>query len=208
MRNIYKTVSFACLVSGLAVLAGPAQSGAAVPAPANSSAPIGHSAFPEVERRAAAQEGLSEQDKTFLMTAAQSQMLQLEVSRVAIKRAKSPGIRRFAEATVKFIGGANRRLENIASEFGMSLPKIPPDDVQNAHQALDQASDPDHDYLAGIISDTAKIDDLYKEEASSAKNPVLARYAQEALPRLRQHYRNAHNLLAQRPTREKSLAHG
>ena len=129
------------------------------------------------------------------MTAAQSQMLQLDASRVAIKRTRNPGIRRFAEATVKYVGQAQRRLEMIAGEFGVSLPKIPPDEVQTSNQALDKAPDPDRDYLRGIISDTAKVSGLYKDESSSAKNPVLARYAQEALPRLRQHYRNANNLL-------------
>lgn len=200
MQKSYRLTSLACVVCGFAVVAAPADSATRVPAPGQAAAgPVQQNApssFPEVERRAAAQEGLSDRDKTFLMTAAQSQMLQLEVSRVAIKRARNPGIRRFAEATVKFIAGANRRLQNIASEFGVSLPKIPPDEVQNAQQALDRAADPDRDYLAGITSDTAKITGVYKDESSSAKNPVLARYAQEALPRLQQHYRNAHNLLA------------
>src|SRR5438105_290443 len=37
---------------------------------------------------------------------------------------------------------------------------------------------------------------LYKEEASSGKNPVVAQYAREMLPRLSQHYRNALRLSA------------
>lgn len=198
----YRSISLACLFCGLAVLTTSVASATGAPAAAQSAAGQAEenerSRFSEVERRAAAQEGLSQRDKTFLMTAAQSQMLQLEVSKVAIKRTKNPGIRHFAEATVKFIGGANRHLEDIAKEFGVSLPKIPPDEVQNAQQALDQAADPDRDYLAGIISDTAKITGLYKDESISAKNPVLARYAQEGLPRLRQHYRSANNLLSSR----------
>jgi len=198
----FRLISLVCVVCGFAVSSNAADSAAGGTGAAQHSAQSAQqnerSRFSEVERRAAAQEGLSERDKTFLMTAAQSQMLQLEVSRVAIKRAKNPGIRRFAEATVKFIGGENKHLKNIADEFGVSLPKIPPDEVQNAQQALDQAADPDHDYLTGIISDTTNITGLYKDESGSAKNPVLARYAQESLPRLRQHYRTANNLLAGR----------
>lgn len=198
----YRLIALVCMAWGIVVVTTPAESATGVPDAAQHSSAAAQqderSGFAEVERRAAAQEGLSERDKTFLMTAAQSQMLQLEVSKVAIKRTKNPGIRHFAEATVKFIGAANTHLENIAKEFGVSLPKIPPDEVQNAQQALDQAADPDRDYLAGIISDTTKITDLYKDESSSAKNPVLARYAQEGLPRLRQHYRSANNLLSRR----------
>ncbi|MDE2476121.1 MAG: DUF4142 domain-containing protein [Alphaproteobacteria bacterium] len=132
------------------------------------------------------------------MTAAQSQMLQLEVSRVAIERTKNPQIRHFAEATVEFVGRAKEHLDGIAREFGMSLPRIPPDEVRNAHQALGKAADPDHEYLRSILADITKVSDLYKDESSNGKNPVLAQYAQAALPRLRQHYRSAHDLLVGR----------
>lgn len=203
----YRLAVLGCLVCGLAAVTIPA--GFAVGAPAAAQVSAGQvsaelaqwnerSRFSEIERRAAAQEGLSERDKAFLMTAAQSQMLQLEVSRVAIERTKNPQIRHFAEATVEFVGRAKEHLDGIAREFGMSLPKIPPEEVQNAHQALGKAADPDHEYLRSILADITKVSDLYKDESSNGKNPVLAQYAQAALPRLRQHYRNAHNLLAGR----------
>lgn len=193
----YRLAFFGCLVLGLATVAIPADSAAGSPAAAQLSAEPAHpdKQFSEVERRAAAQEGLSERDKAFLMTAAQSQMLQLEVSRVAIHRAKNPQTRRFAEDTVKFVVMAKDHLDAIANEFGMSLPKTLPDQVQNAHQALDKAADPDREYVLGIISDLSNVSTLYRDESRNGKNPVLARYAQEALPRLRQHYRSAENLL-------------
>lgn len=195
----YRVISLACALCGLASVAVPAGFAATAPARAQvSAAPVQQneqSRFSEVERRAAAQEGLSERDKAFLMTAAQSQMLQLDASRVAIERAKDPQVRRFAETTVKYVGRAKQRLDGIAREFGMSLPKIPPEEVQNAHQALGKAANPDHDYLLGILSDITRVSDLYKDESRNGKNPVLAQYAQAALPRLRQHYRNAHHLL-------------
>lgn len=198
VQNSYKRMPFG-LLCGLVLFAAPAVAAtAAVPvtpqvsARQRGSAP---SAFSDIERRAAAQQGLSERDKTFLMNAAQSQMLQVESSRVAIKRTRNPAIRRFAEATLSFMSRTQSRLEGIANEFGVSLPKIPPDEVQNANQALDKSPDPDREYLRGILADTTKISGLYKDESSSAKNPVLARYAQEALPRLRQHSRNVGELL-------------
>lgn len=202
MSNDYRLAFLGCLVCGLTILTNPADSAGGVAATAEVSAELAQQAarstFSEVERRAAAQEGLSERDKAFLMTAAQSQMLQLEVSRVAIVRTKKPQIRHFAEATVKCVGMAKEHLNRIAGEFGMSLPRILPDEVQNAHQALGKAADPDREYLLGILSNITKVSNLYKDESSNGKNPVLAQYAQAALPRLRQHYRNAHNLLAGR----------
>ncbi len=165
----------------------PAAAGAQQPAPRS---------FQEVERRAAAQEGLSGQDKTFLMTAAQGEMLQRELSRVAKTRAKNPAVRRFAAQTEQFISRAEERLTRVAGEFGMSLPQTVPDDVMKAQQTLSGAQNPDREYVQGILSDTRQVTDLYKEEASSGKNPVLSQYAREMLPRLSQHYRNALRLSA------------
>jgi hypothetical protein len=59
-----------------------------------------------------------------------------------------------------------------------------------------KAAEPDRGYLLGILSNITKVSTLYKDEYSNGKSPVLAQYAQEALLRLRQHHRNAHNLLA------------
>ncbi|HEX5280995.1 MAG TPA: DUF4142 domain-containing protein [Micropepsaceae bacterium] len=201
-RLAWRGAFVACLVGGFFYLTSAANSAADVSSkPVHPAAPAQSAEsrrFSEVERRAAAQEGLSERDKTFLMTATQSLMLQREVSRVATERTKNPAIRRFAEATVRFVDGAKKRLDKIAAEFGMSLPQIPPDQVQAAQQSLGKAGNPDREYLTGILADTTQVNNLYKDESSNATNPVVERYAQEMLPRLRQHYRNADNLLAGR----------
>ena len=154
------------------------------------------SSFPELQRRGAAQEGLSDQDKGFLMMAAQSEMLQMELSKVAIARAKIPAVRRFAGATAQFMGRTASRLNNIASEFGMSLPRIAPDDVENARIALSKSRDSDREYLTGILADTKTSSNLYRDESSRGTNPVVAQYAREMSPRLTQHYRNASRLSA------------
>lgn len=151
--------------------------------------------FPELQRRGAAQEGLSDQDKGFLMMATQAEMLQLELSRVAIARAKTPSVRRFAGATADFMGRTASRLNNIASEFGMSLPRIAPDEVENARLALNKSRDTDREYLAAILADITNSTNLYKDESSRGTNPVVAQYAREMSPRLTQHYRNASRLL-------------
>jgi len=152
--------------------------------------------FQEEERRAAAQEGVSGQDKSFLMTAAEGEMLQLELSKVAIKHAKTLAVRRFAGQTAQFIDRAEIRLSKVASEFGLSLPAAPSGDVQHAAQLLAGTQNIDREYLLRIIADAEAATHLYKEEASSGKNPVVAQYARELLPRLSQHYRNALRLSA------------
>jgi predicted outer membrane protein len=68
-----------------------------------------------------AQEGLSERGKSFLMTAARGQMLQLEPSRVAIERSKNPQIRRFVEATVKFVVERRSSLDDSAARIWHEL---------------------------------------------------------------------------------------
>lgn len=154
------------------------------------------SRFPELERRAAAQEGLSDDDKMFVMTAVQAEMLQLELSRVATAHARTPAVRRFAEATAKFMRNTASRLGKVADEFGMSLPRTVPDEVEKTQIALRKSQDPDREYLMRIVADTAQARDLYKDESSKGKNPVVVQFAREMSPRLTQHHRNALRLLA------------
>src|SRR5579871_806280 len=179
--------AFCCLVYWLVTLtpqagsAADATAGATTPAaPAQQAAP----AFPEIQRRAAAQEGLSGQDRTFLMTAVEGENLQRELSKLAITRAKHATVRQFAVATEAYMGRTEARLDHVAREFGFSLPEIVPENVQNAQSDLGKASNTDREYLLRIVADTTQVSNLYKEEASSGKNPVMAQFAREMLPRL------------------------
>lgn len=165
------------------------------------------SRFSELERRAAAQEGLSDDDRTFLMTAVQAEMLQLELSRVATAHARTPSVRRFAEATAKFMRDTASRLGKVADEFGMSLPPTVPDEVEKTQIALSRSKDPDREYLTRIVADTSQARDLYKEESSKGKNPVVVQFAREMSPRLTQHHRNALRLLATVKGRMTATAH-
>ncbi len=135
-------------------------------APATSVQRSGPSGFPELERRAAAQEGLSDHDRTFLMTAVQAEMLQLELSRVAIAHARNPAVRHFAEATAQFMGKTASRLDGVANEFGVSLRRIVPDEVEKAQIALGKSKDPDREYLTRILADTARASSRYRDESS------------------------------------------
>jgi predicted outer membrane protein len=167
-----------------------------VVAPAASVQTSDSSSFPELERRAAAQEGLSDQDKGFLMAAVQAEMLQRELSRVAIARARNAAVRHFAEATGEFMGKTESQLNDIAKEFGMSLPRIAPDKVEIAKVALGKSKDSNREYLTRILADTKTESHLYKDESVKGQNPVIVQYAREMFPRLSQHYRNAARLWA------------
>ncbi len=130
------------------------------------------------------------------MTAVEGERLQRELSKVAIARAKNSTVRRFAAATERYMGNVEARLHRLASEFGLSLPQILPENAQNAQNDLSRAGNPDREYLLRIVADTNRADTLYKEEARSGKNPVMAQYAREMLPRLSQHYRNTLHVMA------------
>jgi hypothetical protein len=47
-----------------------------------------------------------------------------------------------------------------------------------------------------ILADTTKVSNLYKDEPSRGKNPVVMQYAREMSPLLAQHYHNSLRLLA------------
>jgi predicted outer membrane protein len=200
MLQYFRLLAFVYVVYCVVALA--PQAGAAAELAsrdAASSAKAQHSdesAFSELERRAAAQEGLSDDDRAFLMTAVQAEMLQLELSKVATARARTPAVRRFAGATAQFMRKTASRLDEVATEFGVSLPLTLPDEVENTRIALGKSNDPDREYLTRIVADTTQARDLYKAESGKGKNPVVVQFAREMSPRLAQHHRNAVRLLA------------
>jgi putative membrane protein len=200
MGRIFRLVAFVFIIYSVVSLAPKASSAGdlapAATAPATSAQRSDASSFPELERRAAAQEGLSDQDKMFLMTAVQGQMLQLELSRVAISRTTRAAVRRFAGATFQFMNKTGSRLNEIAREFGVSLPRTAPDEVENARIALSKSRDSNREYLTRIVADTQQISNLYRDESSRGTNPVIVQFAREMSPRLLQHHRNASRLLA------------
>ena len=151
MARYFRLLAFIYVLCCVAVLTPKISSAVDITPEANTpAASVQHSdpsSFPELQRRGAAQEGLSDQDKAFLMMAVQADMLQLELSKVVITHAKNSAVRRFAGATAQFMGKTASRLDNIAKEFGMSLPNIAPEDVENAKTALGKSKDAEREYL-------------------------------------------------------------
>ncbi|AAZ96697.1 conserved hypothetical protein [Thiobacillus denitrificans ATCC 25259] len=139
----------------------------------------------------------SKADVQFAVDAAAAGLAEVEVGKIAMKRAASDGVRQFAEVILEDHSRANEKLTAIASQKNISIPKAPND---AARRRLDELQS-----LAGEAFDRALLsharDDhqaaiaLYSREAESGSDPELRTFASETLPKLQQHLQHVEVLL-------------
>jgi putative membrane protein len=107
---------------------------------------------------------------------------------------------------VKDHEAANRKLADIAKAKGISLPQTAgeaPLAEYKSLQALDGARF-DSAYLAGQVKAHEETVQLLKSEIASGKDPEAKAFAQEILPAVQSHLKEAYRLTGQ-PDRSASL---
>ncbi len=139
----------------------------------------------------------SQADLAFATRAAAAGLAEVEVGKIAMKRAASDGVRQFAELMLEDHSRANEKLTAIASQKNISIPKAPGDaerrllaELQTlAGEAFDRA------LLAQAREDHQAAIALYSKEAESGSDPDLRKFASDTLPKLQQHLQHIEVLL-------------
>ncbi len=133
---------------------------------------------------------LSGDDRKFLMTAAMSGMKEVELSRMALTRASSEEVRRFAQQMVDEHTRANQELMQLAASKGVTLPTMPDTKLQSMLTRMGAMSGAEFDraYLreAGVKEhrNAAK---LFERESMRGRDADLTGFASRLLPAIRSH---------------------
>jgi putative membrane protein len=90
---------------------------------------------------------LSEQDREFLMKAAQGGMMEVEAAKLAQQRAADPDVKNFAQTLLKDHQAASEKLERIAKEKGITLPRALDDKHRKQLEELSKVKAEDFDRL-------------------------------------------------------------
>jgi putative membrane protein len=128
-------------------------------------------------------------DREFLKAAAQIDLAEMKLGKLAQERASAAAIKKFGERLVADHSKMNKELEMIAKSHGMTLP----DNLDQKHQELvDQLSK-----MNGAAFDRAFTKDLtsgheaaikqFDAEAKSGQDADLKAWAERWLPTLREH---------------------
>jgi putative membrane protein len=136
--------------------------------------------------------------QTFARKAAVDNMAEVELANVARKQASQDSVRQYAERLHQDHQQANKKLQAVAQQKGISLPT----DIDAKHKrerdklAEKQGVDFDADYLEAMIAEHRKDIKEFEKEAKEGKDPELKAYAAQTLPTLREHLKQAEQLQA------------
>jgi putative membrane protein len=133
---------------------------------------------------------LSEQDREFLVKAAQGGMLEVEAARLAQERASSAEVKEFAQTLLKDHQAANEKLQRIAADKGIALPKELDAKHKDELKKLSEARGEDFDrmFIQRMgLQDHKKDISMFEKQAKQGKDAQLKNFAEQSVPTLRKH---------------------
>ena len=136
-------------------------------------------------------------DREFVTTAASSDVMEVEASRLALDRTRSDAVRKFAQQMVDDHTKTSQLLASIAREAGLTEAM----QMNPAHSGdLDRlrgidGRDFDREYAAQVgVAAHQQAVTLFERAARDATNPQLKSFAEQMLPHLRDHLRQSQAL--------------
>lgn len=140
---------------------------------------------------------VSAADVEFVSSAASACTLEVEASRVALEKSKTPAVRNFAQKMVDEHSkvGAELRALNVASSVGNVAAMSPKEGEQLRKLKELQGREFDREYAAQIgVAAHQEAVNAFQKAATSATDTQLKTFAQAKLPGLREHLKMAQAL--------------
>ena len=135
----------------------------------------------------------------FVTKAVESNLAEVEVSKLALSKTQNPQVRSFAQRMIDDHTKANSELEALAQQKGLKVPDTP-DMMHKASLKMLQAKSAagfDESYISQMNKDHEKAVSLFQEASTSAKvDPDLKALASKTLPTLEKHHQLVSQLAA------------
>lgn len=139
--------------------------------------------------------------QTFVETAAQDGMLEMELGKIAQQKSQNPDVQKFGARMVKDHGKANAELASIAKQKDLQVPsRLDPKHGKMVDELRGKSgADFDAAYSQHMVQDHGKAIDLFTQ-ASEGDDPELAAFAKKTLPTLKEHKAMADSIAAETRT--------
>lgn len=177
-----------CSATGLAMAQDPET-------PSDTSAESGSSRTASAEHSRHMGKELS--DQTFVTKAAQSNMAEIELSKLALEKAESPQVREYAQRMVTDHTKASEELKTLAQKNNLQVPQELDSKHHKAMEKLqkEEGSSFDKAYTQQMKKDHEEAVKLFESASRSTElNPELRSFASKTLPTLQEHDRVASDL--------------
>jgi putative membrane protein len=126
---------------------------------------------------------------SFMEEAAMGGMAEVELGKLAERRAANPKVKQFGKRMVTDHSKVNAQLKQLAARKGVTLPK----DIGSEHEALRtklsglSGADFDKAYIDAMKEDHEKDIDAFKQAAASSPDKDVRSFAKKTLPTLEAH---------------------
>ena len=139
---------------------------------------------------------LAAADASFIQTAAQGGMAEVQMAQLAEQNSKSKSVKAYADQMIKDHTPANDQLKQIATTKGATVPAGVNDDQQKMMAMLqgEKGRKFDHDYIAGQIAGHQDMLTAFQTEAASGTDTDLKSFASQTVPTIQEHLTAAQKL--------------
>lgn len=140
-----------------------------------------------------AAEKMARADKSFVKSAANGGMMEVELGQVAAKNATSQDVKDFGQMMVTDHGKANDELKTLATNKGIKLPTQLKGMQKEKVDKMSKLTGDEFDkkYMKAMVKDHVKDVAKFKKASKEAKDPELKAWAEKTLPTLEQHLQRA-----------------
>jgi putative membrane protein len=138
----------------------------------------------------------AESDQDFVTKATQSDLAEINVSRIAVKNASDEGVKKFAQQMLDDHGKTSKELLEIVNKKKFTAP----DRMDAEHDKMAKklaslsGSELDKAYAEGQVKDHEAAVALFERQAKDGKDEDLKSWAKKTLPHLKQHLKMAREL--------------
>jgi len=128
-------------------------------------------------------------DARFVVKAASGGMSEVELGKLAVKKAHSANVRAFGEMMVADHSKANKQLTALADSDRISLPQYPGKKEEKLSDDLIKKTGNDFDmaYVDAMVKDHQEDIKDFEKEIKNAKGADIKAFAQNTLPVLQKH---------------------
>jgi putative membrane protein len=139
---------------------------------------------------------LDDNAKKFIKEVSADNMAEIDVARLAQKKASDPQVKSLAERIISDHQQAGMGLQKIAAAGSVPMSKAVPDDAQKQKKDLEKLSGAafDKKFVDMMVDDHKKEIDKFETAANDVKNHDLEVWITDTLPKLRQHQMQAEDL--------------
>ena len=138
-------------------------------------------------------------DSSFLNTLAEGGRVEVEAGELAANKGVSNDVQKFGLMMAKDHGAANQKIASVAKAKGLAPPTtLSPEKTEMLnHLRKQEGVRFDQEYLAHMVSGHEKTVELLKSEIASGDSTDTKALAQELLPTVQSHLKEAYRLTGQ-----------